>query len=31
MVDPDNTTGVRFWEALGFLVDVDRRWSLLDA
>jgi ribosomal protein S18 acetylase RimI-like enzyme len=29
MVDPDNETAVAFWEAMGFELDVDRRWSLL--
>lgn len=29
MVDPGNGTAVAFWEALGFELDVDRRWSLL--
>lgn len=29
MVDPGNETAVAFWEAMGFDLDVDRRWSLL--
>lgn len=28
-VDPDNEPAVTFWEAVGFQLDVDRRWSLL--
>ncbi len=29
MVDPDNQTAVASWEAMGFELDGDRRWSLL--
>jgi ribosomal protein S18 acetylase RimI-like enzyme len=29
MVDPDNDAAVGFWAAVGFELDVDRRWSLL--
>lgn len=28
LVDPDNETTVSFWEAMGFDLDADRRWSL---
>jgi ribosomal protein S18 acetylase RimI-like enzyme len=28
MVDPDNETAVSFWEAMGFELGADRRWSL---
>lgn len=29
MVDPGNRAAIQFWEAAGFALDVDRRWSLL--
>ena len=29
MVDSDNNGAVRFWEAMGFELDADQRWSLL--